>query len=586
MAVDVYGNTLIAGQFVGTLDFGGGPLTSANTYFPDIYLAKFNASGAHVWSQSFGDATFFVGEAWVAADGSGNVIIAGYFGGTVDFGGGPLTAAGYDDIFVAKFDANGTHVWSQRIGDGDFQGVASVAVDGSGSIVITGRWGGTPFPPFESHPYIYITKLDADGNQLWSQSFGGGTGNEHDAYGTSAVDGSGNVFVTGVTLDLGFFHCILAKLDANGDFLWYQSFGDVDNQAFASVAADGSGNVILTGSFFGTVDFGGGPLTSTGDSDVFVVKFEGSGSHLWSRQFVHDSSLGVGRAATDGSDNVVITGGFAGNVDFGGGSLTSAGGGDIFVAILDSNGNHRWSRRFGDVDDQSGSLVAAYGSSNIVITGGFNGAVDFGGGLLTSAGGADIFLAKFMEGPLPVLITSFEAKARGGSVEVTWDVWSDEALESYQLFRRDNSHPQTIVIAEGPFNHATRSYIDASAEPGVTYHYELLIHTQGGDDIRSPVATAEVPSLEATLGQNFPNPFNPATTIVYTLNEQSSAVLGIYDAAGQLVVRLDQGSRDAGTHRVVWDGRDASGKAVGSGVYFYRIEGVPRVAPKKMVLVR
>jgi hypothetical protein len=191
-----------------------------------------------------------------------------------------------------------------------------------------------------------------------------------------------------------------------------------------------------------------------------------------------------------------------------------------------------------------------------------------------------------MEGPLPVLITSFEAINRNGAVEVNWDVWSDEALESFALYRRDGARPQPIVIAEGPFDSATRSHVDANVEHGRTYYYELLIHTQNGDDIRSAVATVTVPALAATLGQNFPNPFKPATTIEYTLSEQSSAVLGIYDATGRLVARLDQGVRDAGTHRVEWNGRDADGRAVGSGVYFYRLEGAPSVAPKKMVLVR
>jgi flagellar hook assembly protein FlgD len=95
-----------------------------------------------------------------------------------------------------------------------------------------------------------------------------------------------------------------------------------------------------------------------------------------------------------------------------------------------------------------------------------------------------------------------------------------------------------------------------------------------------------VPGLVATLGRNYPNPFNPATTIEYTLSEQSSAVLGIYNAAGRLVVRLDQGVRDVGTHRAEWNGRDASGRVVGSGVYFYRLEGAPGVMARKMVLLK
>ena len=364
--------------------------------------------------------------------------------------------------------------------------------------------------------------------------------------------------------------------------LWSQRFGDGAYQAGNSVAADGLGDVIVCGEMSGTVDFGGGPLTS--DEDIFVATFDADGNHIWSRRFGDVSCCQVGSSvAADGVGDVVVTGNFAGTVDFGGGSLTSAGGSDIFVAKLDAGGSHMWSKRFGA---GAGVSVATDGLGDVVIAGEFGGTVDFGGGPLTSAGISDIFVAKFEEQPVPVLITSFEATSRQGAVEITWDVWSDEALESFALYRSDEVRAQPIVIAAGPFNHLTPAHVDTSVEPGKTYHYELLIHTQDGDDIRSQVATVTVPRFESTLGQNFPNPFKPTTTIEYTLSEQSSAVLGIYDAAGRLVARLDQGVRDAGTYRAEWNGRDAAGRTVGSGVYFYRLEGAPSVAPKKMVLLK
>ena len=105
-----------------------------------------------------------------------------------------------------------------------------------------------------------------------------------------------------------------------------------------------------------------------------------------------DTGLGV---ATDGSGNVVITGLFGDTVDFGGGPLTSASHFDVFVAKYDGSGNHLWSKRFGDSLYEIGDSVATDASGNVVITGRFEGSVDFGGGLLTSAGYSDIFLAKY-----------------------------------------------------------------------------------------------------------------------------------------------------------------------------------------------
>lgn len=186
----------------------------------------------------------------------------------------------------------------------------------------------------------------------------------------------------------------------------------------------------------------------------------------------------------------------------------------------------------------------------------------------------------------PVFITSFEAVARGSAVEVRWEVWSDEALESYELYRRDDGNAMAKVIASGPFDASARSYRDPGVRPGESYQYELVITAQDGEKAYSPVANVTTPELSPALAQNYPNPFNPETTIEYTLAERARVAVGIYDAAGALVVRFDQGVRDAGTYRVEWSGQDAAGKRVGSGVYFYRLEGVKGIAPKKMVLLK
>jgi hypothetical protein len=538
VAADGSGNVIVTGDLRGTIDFGGGPFTSEGS----IFVVKFDADGNHLWSQHFESADGGGRATSVAADDSGNIIVTGWFYGTVDFGGGPLTFGGIVDIFVVKFDANGHHIWSRQFGAPSGAGRGySVATDGLGNIVVTGPFGGI---------------VDFGGGPLQSA-------------------GNADIFV--------------AKFDANGSHSWSQRFGDSNNQGEfgMSIAADGSGNVIITGDIQGTADFGGGPLTSVTGIDIVVVKFGANGNHIWSRRFGNTGSQFSTSVAAGGSGNVVVTGRFTGTVDFGGGALTTeSGNDDIFVASFDVYGNHIWSRRFGETQTDGGQSVDADASGNVVMTGYFAGPADFGGGIIWSSSPFGIFVVKFMEGPLPVRITNFEARTREGAIEIIWDVWSDEALESFALYRSDDAHPQAIVIAEGPLEASTRSRIDSNVEPGKTYHYELLIRTQDGEDLRSPIASATVPRFESTLGQNFPNPFKPATTIEYTLSEQSSAVLGIYDAAGRLVVRLDQGVRDAGIHRAEWDGRDGNGKAVGSGVYFYRIEGAPRVAAKKMVLVR
>jgi hypothetical protein len=143
VGVDGSGNVFIASAFGGTVSLGGGPLKSAGGN--DFLLAKLDPSGKHVWSARFGDAKDQVVHAGprITVDTAGNVAMSGGFAGTIDLGGGPLASAGEDDVFVAKFDPAGKHVWSRRFGDVKNQGSHGIAVSGPENVVIAGNFAGT-----------------------------------------------------------------------------------------------------------------------------------------------------------------------------------------------------------------------------------------------------------------------------------------------------------------------------------------------------------------------------------------------------------------------------------------------------------
>ena len=84
------------------------------------------------------------------------------------------------------------------------------------------------------------------------------------------------------------------------------------------------------------------------------------------------------------------------------------------------------------------------------------------------------------------------------------------------------------------------------------------------------------------LGQNHPNPFNPSTTIEYTLTARTPVKIEIFDAKGARVASLDEGMREPGTHRAQWN----ASPTVSSGVYFYRLAGAPAAESRKMVLIK
>jgi len=103
LAVDRNGNTVISGYFTSTINLGGGLLSAVVTGMQSMFVAKYTSSGAHVWSERFGASSNEDGMG-IATDGTGNVVVTGYFAGTADFGGSPLSCAGSTDAYLLRLD--------------------------------------------------------------------------------------------------------------------------------------------------------------------------------------------------------------------------------------------------------------------------------------------------------------------------------------------------------------------------------------------------------------------------------------------------------------------------------------------------
>lgn len=368
----------------------------------------------HLWSARFGGVspqhTF-----GVATSADGDVVLTGRVAGDIDFGGGLMTSAGGHDGFVAKFDPNGQMIWSKLFGGPGDQWGQRVAIDGQGNVIVVGQmeaattFGGscpgvtTPGSGFD----VFVSKYDPNGNCVWAKGFGGaGEQNVQDV----AVDGQGAILVVGGSagnvqfgenpqlVNAGGFDVFVAKLDPQGVAIWSKPLGDAGDQSAIGVATNPQGDVVVTGQFAGTINFSGGtPFQSTNALyDAFVAKFDGSGAHIWSKSFGGAGTDSGYGVSVDGAGSVLVAGQFEGQVDFGGGPLNSAGGQDMFLVKLDSNqGAHLWSQRFGDAQEQVVRRVRSDPTGDVVICGDFNGTVNFGGGQMPSEGAADGFLARF-----------------------------------------------------------------------------------------------------------------------------------------------------------------------------------------------
>lgn len=582
-----------------------------------------SAPPLHQWSESFG-GTGTESPQDVKLDAAGNIYVTGYFNGTTNLGGANLVSLGSDDGFVAKYNAAGMHQWSLRFGTASTgEGGAGVAIDPAGNVIVAGAAANR----------IALRKYDSAGTPLLAQNYGPTDGNEA---ADVATDAAGNIFVTGYYRSSMDFGCgplpgasapssnmFLVKFDPNGVCQWSKGFKCTG----FNLDVDGSGAVTVTGGFTSPVDFGSGPLVSAGSSDGYIARFNSAGTHQWSVRFggagadggydvecdaagncalaalsggamvarydaagtqIWSHNFGASLVydlALDNSGGVVLTGPFSGTVNFGEGPVTSAGNDDVYLTKYDITGTHQWAIRAGNTNTDTGWAVAADNLGGIVATGYFQNSIDFGGGPLGNAGGYDVYLASLLDQtPVPVRISSFGARLSGHAVTLSWDLWSDDDIEAYTIYRSTAGAPE-VAIATGPAT-ATHGFVDYNTEAGQTYRYELMLQTTSGNQVRSQPVSVTIPRFTTSLAQNAPNPVRGSTNIQYTLGSRARAVVGVYDAAGRLVMRIDDGDREAGTYRTLWNARDVNGALVGSGVYFYRLEGVANAAPRKMIVIR
>jgi hypothetical protein len=418
VAVDASGNTYVAGWFASsTITFGSTTLTNANAGNGDMFLVKYDANGNVLWAKSEGGTS--IDQAYsVAVDASGNSYVVGFFySPTITIGSYTLTNAGFDDLFLAKYDANGNVLWAKSAGGTGYDWPYCIAVDASGNSYVAGAFYSSTIT-FGSYTLtnagnedMFLAKYDANGNVLWTKSEGG-MGN--DLGNSVAVDASGNPYVAGYfsspTLTFGSYtltnanaginDLFLAKYDANGNVLWAKSIGGPSDDEATAAAVDASGNLYVAGWFRSTtLTFGSYTLTSAGNEDMFLAKYDANGNVLWAASAGGISEDIAGSVAVDASGNPYVAGlYFSSTLTFGSYTLTNVGYFDMFLTRYDANGNVLWAKSQGGTNGDLGRSIAVDASGNLYVAGLFRSpTLTFGSYTLTNAGAgttSDMFLAK------------------------------------------------------------------------------------------------------------------------------------------------------------------------------------------------
>lgn len=371
VVTDASNNVYVTGNFVGSVAFGSVTLTSAGG--SDVFIAKYDNSGAFQWARRAGGTSDDVVNG-IALSGS-DIYIAGQIGATiVNFNtpsttGSEITSAGGLDIFVAKFDNTGTFQWARRAGGTSDDLANGIAVSGT-EVYIVGRIG--------ANIVNFNTPSAINSNEITSV-------------------GSNDIFV--------------AKFNSSGTFQWARRAGGTNSDTGYGIAVSGTdiyitGNMSLTANFNTPSSGSSNTIASAGNNDIFVAKFNSSGTFQWAKRAGGtgvDNAAGIAVSGTE----VYITGYIDVNTvnfntpsDVSSNTLASAGSFDMFIAKFNSSGIFQWAKRAGGTGSDVGNSIAASGTE-IYVVGNINGTANFntpsmaGSNGIISAGNADICIAKY-----------------------------------------------------------------------------------------------------------------------------------------------------------------------------------------------
>jgi hypothetical protein len=553
--------------------------------------------GDTLWTKCYGGPDSDKGsEVQLTSD--GGYIITGR---TASFG------AGAQDAYLINTDANGDTLWTKTYGGADWDYAYSVKQTSDGGFIVVG--GSKSFSSGGDYD-VYLIKTDANGDTLWTRTYGG-TDLE---YGSSVqLTSDGGFIIIGVTMSFGagdrdFY---LLKIDANGDMIWTQTYGGIDSDEGYSVQLTSDGGYIIVGE---TCSNG----VPTGTADVWLIKTEADGTLLWSQTY--------GGIYTDFGSSVQLTSD-DGYIIAGGTWSYGAGYTDAYLIKTDTNGDTLWTQTYGNTMYDTAYSIQQTDDGGYIFTG------DYGYADFTN----DVWIVKTdVSGNTIWEETYGEAGGWnydcGASIQITSDNNYIVAGQTYSYGAGDWDFYVLKIEGEGePLNPPQNLFVTeqgyATWEPPLArdllgynvyldsvfleyttdmfYQYTDLINGQtylagvsavydeGESEIveinfQAIITNAEnILPLIMELTGNFPNPFNPTTTISFTTTENTeNTELIIYNFKGQKVKSLVNEKLDAGTHQVVWDGKDENDKSITSGVYFCKMNSGKFTSTKKMILLK
>jgi len=318
VAVDGNGNSYVTGS-------------AFNGATQDVKLIKFDPTGNIVWTRTYDSGSYEYSRG-IALDASGSIYVTG-----------TRTNASSNDCLTLKYDAAGTLLWAKTYDGGSDDQSYGIAVDTAGNVYIAGY----TYTTRNQYDYLVIKYNSTTGKAAWTKTYNGGAFEY--AYGI-AVDGSGNVYLTGTSNSSGTEDYLTVKFSSSGRVLWAKKYDTGANcyDRARSVAVDAAGNSYVFGYYLNM---------STYASQSRMVKYDSGGNLALDLLFdwnINDEPAGI---AVDGNGYIYLT-------------TSSLNGGYAFTAKYDPAGNQVWKSKYqpsGYATSASG--IALSGTGDIFVSG-------------------------------------------------------------------------------------------------------------------------------------------------------------------------------------------------------------------------
>jgi hypothetical protein len=342
--------------------------------YGDMFVEKYHTDGKREWSKRIANNKFtnYAEGRGIAVDKLGSVYVTGIYKGSMNFGSFSLTSA-KENIFLMKYHPDGSVEWAQSICDTNYDAErmsTGITIDLYGDIIITGALNGSTkgselkVSGISLLGGILVAKYHSNGSISWAKSTDGGTAQITTGYGwylaggnNIATDSMGNIFVAGAYHNIAHFDAItiidtggnpgstffVAKYSPDGNVEWVNSPNRDKGEGFfydegVGISIDFKGNVLVTGTFNGNLDFGVDKLYSN-DKNIFVSKYRNDGGIIWAKQTSGSGSrynAGYG-IISDKNGNIYVTGCFFSTLMFEQDTLSSASNQNLFIWKIDKD---------------------------------------------------------------------------------------------------------------------------------------------------------------------------------------------------------------------------------------------------------